>query len=282
LVIVLGANGQLGLCLKDVFSSGALFWGRSELDITNNQEVQKRLASLNSGDVIINATAYTNVDKAESEVENATEINVNAIRNLREACRKNGLKLIHVSTDYVFDGKSCLPLTENDKTSPLGVYGETKREGEEVLVDDPSFNDYIIFRTSWLYSEYNKNFLKTMLSLKDKEELKVVFDQIGTPTYAGDLAELLRVASERFEELQGEIYHYSNEGVASWYDFAKEIFWQVNADVKVIPVRSGEYPTLARRPHYSVLDKCKIKNKIEVEIPHWKESLKKCLEKLSY
>ena len=281
MVVVLGANGQLGKILGEVLDGGIKSFGREELDVTKTSDLNEKLKDLKSGDFIINASAYTNVDGAESDKASAFAINRDAINNLLKLSQNKKLKFIHISTDYVFDGESNLPINELEKKKPLGIYGESKSLGEDELLNS-DFKNYVIIRTSWLYSEYNKNFLKTMISLRKKEELKVVWDQIGTPTYARDLAKAIKNTIENFDSVSGEVFHFSNEGVASWYDFACEIFDLTNSKVKVVPIRSEEYPTPAKRPKYSVLDKSKIKKALNIEIPHWKEGLKECLKKLSY
>jgi dTDP-4-dehydrorhamnose reductase len=232
---------------------------------------------------VINCAAYTAVDQAEEDVEIAEQVNSIGVLNLVNALKKVNGKLIHISTDYVFDGNSFLPYQELDELNPIGIYGETKRAGELVILN--SSIDALVIRTSWLYSAYGNNFVKTMLKLgHERDELEVIFDQVGTPTYASDLAKtcldiLLDKSSENIS-MNGKIYHYSNEGVTSWYDFAKAIMELGSIDCKVRPIETKDYPTPAKRPHFSVLNKTKIKKDFNIEIPYWRDSLDKCVEKL--
>lgn len=280
-VLVTGANGQLGKCLIELSMLSPflnfVFTNSQELDITNKDKV--RLAFENvKFDYCINCAAYTAVDKAEQEQDKARNVNVNGVVNIAELCRQNNTTLIHVSTDFVFDGKSEKPYIETDKTTPLSVYGKTKLEGEHKIQE--ILNNYFIIRTSWLYSEYGTNFMKTMLRLgKERTELNVVSDQIGTPTYANDLAEVILKIVIANEKNYG-VYHYSNEGVASWYDFAKQIFEYKNYSIKLNKIATSGYPTPAVRPQYSVLDKIKIGKNLNITIPNWKLSLKKALGNL--
>ena len=232
---------------------------------------------------MINCAAYTAVDKAEHDVDIAEKVNSEGVLNLVNAVQKEQGKLIHISTDYVFDGNNFLPYKESDPVSPIGVYGKTKRAGELAVLN--SSIDAIVIRTSWLYSAYGNNFVKTMLKLgHDRDELGVIFDQVGTPTNASDLAKTcLDILSDKSSEnisTNGKIYHYSNEGVASWYDFATAIMELGSLDCKVRPIETKDYPTPAKRPHYSVLNKTKIKTDFNIEIPYWRDSLDKCIEKL--
>ncbi|MGB0896971.1 MAG: dTDP-4-dehydrorhamnose reductase [Flavobacteriaceae bacterium] len=278
-VLVTGVNGQLGQYLKELSEVNSdikfTFLGSHELDITNQTNV-KRLFENNDFDYCINCAAYTAVDAAEGNLEKAYKVNVDGVVNLVNACKQSETVLIHISTDFVFDGNTPEPYTETDATYPLSVYGQTKLEGEERI--KAILDNYFIFRTSWLYSEYGNNFMKTMLRLgQERTELSVVGDQIGTPTYAKDLAQvILKVVTEDNEEYG--IYHYSNEGEVSWYDFAKEIFSLANCNVRLNKITTSEYPTSAKRPQYSVLSKDKIVSKINVKIPNWKDSLKQALE----
>ena len=232
-------------------------------------------------DVVINCAAYTAVDKAESEQELADALNHLAVKHLAEISKEKGIRLIHISTDYVFDGKNCKPYTETDITNPQSVYGKTKLDGENALIAINPPNA-IIIRTSWVYSFYGNNFVKTMLRLgRERESLGVIFDQAGTPTYARDLADaILRMLSDECLVLNEnvEIYHYSNEGVCSWYDFAKAIFEFSDIKCNVKPIETKDYPTPARRPHYSLLNKAKIKSAFGIEIPYWRDSLEECLK----
>lgn len=270
--LVTGCNGQLGTALQSLLKDKAVYIDREELDLTNEEDVKNYL-SANPFDFIINCAAYTAVDKAETDAENAHK--VNALAPLYLA--KYGKRLIHISTDYVFDGTSCHPYTEEDKTNPLSVYGKTKYLGEKNVLDNA--HTAIIIRTAWLYSPHGGNFVKTMRKLgSEKEHLNVVFDQIGSPTNAYDLAEAIVNILPQIKENEKEIYHFSNEGVCSWYDFAKEIMEQSHLPCKISPIESKDYPTPAHRPHYSVLNKNKIKQRFNIEIPHWKEGLIKCLK----
>jgi dTDP-4-dehydrorhamnose reductase len=280
-ILVTGANGQLGKCLNELSVMYSLinfvFTNSQELDITNKENI-KTLFEKTKFDYCINCAAYTAVDKAESNQDKAVEVNVNGATNLAEVCSQNKTTLIHISTDFVFDGKGNKPYTETDKTNPLSVYGHTKLGGE--LKIQEVLNNYFIIRTSWLYSEYGANFMKTMLRLgKDRTELSVVGDQIGTPTYAKDLAEVLLKIVVADDKCYG-VYHYSNEGVASWYDFAKEIFEYSDIQIKLNEIPSLKYPTPAVRPKFSVLSKEKIIENFGLTIPNWKQSLKKALGNL--
>ncbi|WP_040252873.1 dTDP-4-dehydrorhamnose reductase [Psychroserpens mesophilus] len=280
-VLVTGGDGQLGHCLRAITERFEniqfLFTNKTELDITQKTNIDD-FFTLNNFDWCINCAAYTAVDKAESEIESSKKINVTGVKNLAEACLKHDIKIIHISTDFVFDGTQNRAYKEDVLTNPLGVYGNTKLGGENELKKICS--KHFIIRTSWLYSEFNQNFMKTMLRLaKDKEELNIVSDQIGSPTYARDLAEVIMLIINRDSSDYG-LYHYSNEGVASWYDFAKAIFDLNSNTVKVIPVPTESYPTPSKRPHFSVLDKTKIKTTFNIEVPYWRDSLKYALSNL--
>ena len=279
-VLVTGGDGQLALCIKDAGSQYSdlnfVFANADKLDITNQIEVSDYFKK-HTVDYCINCAAYTAVDKAESEPELAKQVNEVGVKNLVESCEKHNVVFIHVSTDFVFDGSKSRPYTELDAPNPLGVYGETKLQSEK---EAAKYSKHFIIRTSWLYSEYGNNFLKTMLRLgKERDELNVVYDQIGTPTYAGDLAEVILKIISNNNDKYG-IYHYSNEGVASWYDFAKAIFDESKTKIALMPIKTKAYPTPAERPSYSVMDKSKIKDEIGYQIPHWVDSLKKCLIKI--
>lgn len=280
-VLVTGGNGQLAACIKDVCVDKpeleVTYTSVSDLDITNKQEVDQFFAKYNF-DWCINCAAYTAVDQAESDIDLARKVNKDAAKHLAEACKAHQVKLIHVSTDFVFDGKSTKLYSEEDKANPLGIYGLTKREGEQAIAE--TFEDYFIIRTSWLYSEHANNFMKTMLRLaKSRTELSVVADQIGTPTYATDLAEvMMKIVTENSSDFG--LYHYSNEGVASWYDFAYAIFDLQKTSIHLFPIKTVEYPTPAERPKFSVMDKTKIKQTFKIEIPHWRSSLKQAINKL--
>ena len=272
--LVVGANGQLGNELRVLLSEKAVYVDREELDITNEQAVKEFFAK-QQFDFVVNAAAYTAVDKAEEEAEVAALINVDGVRNLA----KYGKKIIHVSTDYVFDGTGYQPYKETDKVAPLGVYGKTKLAGEQAALKEAE--TAIVIRTAWLYSIYGKNFVKTMCVLgQTKEQLKVVFDQVGSPTWAHDLAKAIVSILPQVKSGSKEIYHFSNEGVCSWYDFARTIMVKSHLNCRVVPIESCEYPTKAQRPHYSVLNKAKIKQDFNLTIPHWEESLEQCLKQL--
>ena len=280
-VLVTGANGQLGREMRRVAQGSAdryLFTDVAELDITDRVAVQ-RMVEEERVDVIVNCAAYTNVDKAEDDRDMADLLNNRAVENLALAAKSCNAVLVHVSTDYVFKGDRCLPCTEEQPTDPLGVYGVTKLAGEQSLLATGC--RYLIFRTAWLYSPFGKNFVKTMRKLTaEKERLQVVFDQVGTPTYAGDLAALIhKVIQERMLDCQG-IYHFSNEGVCSWYDFAKEICELSGHVCDIQPCHSDEFPSKVKRPAFSVLDKSKVKAAFGIRIPYWKDSLKKCIAEL--
>jgi len=281
-VLITGSNGQLGSEIKELSSSYAgnyFFTCRDDLDITNKEAV-KSFIEKNSIDVIINCAAYTAVDKAESDYENADKINRKAVKKLALISKEKNIKLIHISTDYVFDGKNYKPYNEDDVTNPQGVYGKTKLDGElEMIKINPK--NSIIIRTSWIYSSYGNNFVKTMLRLgKEKEELGVIFDQIGTPTYAKDLAKAILDIIPKIQNSKFKIYNYSNEGVLFWYDFAKEIMRMAKLNCVINPIETKEYPTPAKRPYYCLLNKSKIKQTFNITIPYWKDSLDECLRKM--
>lgn len=283
-VLVTGANGQLGNSLRKLAEEKNgmrfLFTDVDSLDICQAEAVLACVKE-NEVDCILNCAAYTAVDKAEDNEALATKINTDAVRNLAEAASATGAKVIHVSTDYVFDGTSCRPYVETDPTCPVSVYGRTKRAGEQAL--QAVCPDAVILRTAWLYSEYGANFVKTMLRLAgEREEIKVVFDQVGTPTYAGDLARAMLhiVETARAGEFEPGIYHFSDEGVCSWYDFTVKIMQSAGLPTRVLPIESSEYPARAARPPYSVLNKGKIKRTFGFTLPHWEESLRVCLQGL--
>ena len=285
-ILVTGANGQLGNCIRNAAATSKdnyIFTDVAELDITDPEAVA-RMVSENGIDVIVNCAAYTNVDKAESDAEFAEVLNATAVRNLADAAKANGATLIHVSTDYVFGGSlGNTPRTEEEPVNPTGVYGVTKLHGEQAVAESGA--NALIFRTAWLYSEFGKNFVKTMLNLTStKPELKVVFDQVGTPTYAQDLADLIvKIITDRTFRDHPGVYHYSNEGVCSWYDFTKmiaEIAGNKGCDIK--PCHSDEFPSPVTRPSYSVLDKTKVKTTFDIEVPYWTDSLKKCISQLMH
>ncbi len=286
-ILVTGSNGQLGSEIKELIQHPISniqhyhfhFTDRNTLDITDKNAIQK-ICSKNNIEVIINCAAYTAVDKAEEDEVNADKINHLAMKHLAQIAKEKNIKLIHISTDYVFDGKNYKPYVETDNTNPNGVYGKTKLDGEKAIQAINPENSVII-RTSWLYSSFGNNFVKTMLRLgKERDSLGVIFDQVGTPTYARDLANaLLRMLSDECLMVNDnvEIYHYSNEGVTSWYDFAKEIMKMAKINCMINPIETKEYPTPAARPHFSLLNKSKIKEDFKLAIPYWKDSLDACL-----
>ena len=279
-ILITGALGQLGSEFKYLssFYQGYdfVYTDYDTLDITNLDALDQFVRN-ESFNFILNCAAYTNVDKAEDEIEQATRVNSLAVENLVTVSEKYSIKLVHISTDYVFDGTSFLPLKESDETNPIGVYGKTKRKGEESIIQ--SKLTFAIIRTAWLYSTFGNNFLKTISKYaKERDELTVISDQIGTPTYARDLAAaILEILPNLTEETKG-VYHFSNEGVASWYDFANEIVNELKLNCKIIPIETKDYVTKAVRPSYSVLNKTKIKEVFDLYIPYWRSSLKKCIQ----
>lgn len=282
-ILVTGAKGQLGCEMQRlgaVSPNNYLFTDVAELDITDADAVMNAVKAA-SIDVIVNCAAYTNVDKAESDEATAELINATAVGNLARAMKEVGGTLFHVSTDYVFGCDGNTPRTEDMPLNPLGVYGRTKLHGEQAIIE--SGCKALIFRTAWLYSEFGNNFLKTMMRLtSERELLNVVFDQVGTPTYAGDLALAIFSIIEAGVYTGNEgIYHFSNEGVCSWYDFAVEIAAVAgNTNCRINPCHSNEFPSPVTRPPYSVLDKTKIKNTFDIDIPHWRESMEYCIKRI--
>ncbi len=283
-ILVTGANGQLGNEIRIVSAGSAdryVFTDVAELDITDAAAVE-RMVSENDIEVILNCAAYTDVDKAEEDRERAEQLNATAVEHLAVAMKRRNGWLVHISTDYVFGGEPYnTPCKEDQKGTPTGVYGETKFRGEQAIVRIGCH--HLILRTAWLYSEFGKNFLKTILELTaTRPQLNVVFDQTGTPTYARDLAEAIFdiVENHKYEGNEG-IYHYSNEGVCSWYDFTKAIAeYAGHTACDIRPCHSDEFPSKVRRPAYSVLDKTKIKTTFGLRIPYWTDSLKTCLKNL--
>lgn len=284
-ILVTGANGQLGNEMRIVSRKSQdhyIFTDVAELDITNAMAVEKMV---NDNDIkaIINCAAYTNVDKAEDDYDFAELLNATAVKHLAQAIKKNDGILIHVSTDYVFGGtKNNTPCSEDEPANPTGVYGITKLHGEQSIIETGC--KHLIIRTAWLYSEFGKNFVKTMLNLTaTKPNLNVVFDQVGSPTYAYDLAQaIFNIVENRKYEGQDGIYHYSNEGVCSWYDFTKMIAeYTGHTDCDIQPCHSDEFPSKVVRPSYSVLDKTKIKKTFDIHVPYWTDSLKRCLAELA-
>ncbi|MBP1637453.1 MAG: dTDP-4-dehydrorhamnose reductase [Bacteroidetes bacterium] len=281
-ILITGSNGQLGNEIR--VASGHysqfqyFFTDVQELDICDKIAIRNFIAE-NKIDAIVNCAAYTSVDKAEDDVAMCYKINREAVKNLAEATCEFNLKIIHVSTDYVFDGNSNIPYTEDMSVNPTTVYGKSKLEGDTELMQ--ICPDAIIIRTSWLYSSFGNNFVKTMLRLgREKDHLNVIFDQIGTPTYAADLADtILKIIASG--NLVAGIYHFSDEGVCSWYDFTRSIHRLAGIKCNVHPIESKDYPVRTPRPHYSVLNKRKIKKTFSIIIPHWEESLEKCIKLLA-
>ena len=284
-ILVTGANGQLGMSLRKMADQVGhdvswLFTDVEELDITDAAAIRAMVAA-NQIDTIINCAAYTNVDAAEDNEALAEKLNAQAVENLALAMKEVGGLLVHISTDYVFGGEPHnTPCREDLPACPTGAYGRTKLHGEQAILR--SGVRHLIIRTSWLYSEYGKNFVKTMLRLtQERPSLKVVFDQVGTPTYAGDLAEAIVKMLEAPDQARG-VFHYSNEGVCSWYDFAKAIAaYAGHTDCDIQPCHSDEFPSKVVRPAYSVLDKTLVKKTFGLSVPYWTDSLKKCLRNLS-
>ena len=280
-ILVTEGNGQLGNEMRVVSKESRnryIFTDVVELDITNLEAIRYML-KMERVDVVVNCAAYTNVDRAEEDEIMADLLNNKAAGNLAVVAKEVGATLIHVSTDYVFQGDKNTPYKEDCETSPLGVYGRTKLAGERSI--QATGCNYLIFRTSWLYSSYGKNFVKTMQRLtRDKNSLKVVFDQVGTPTYAGDLAAIIyKVIEKDMLDKQG-IYHFSNEGVCSWYDFAQEVCELSGNACNIEPCHSDEFPSKVKRPNFSVLDKTKVKETFGAKVPYWKVSLKHCINLL--
>ena len=284
-ILVTGASGQLGneirVLSKNYFGYEFIFTDIDSLDITNEASVRD-FVKKTGPDWIINCAAYNFVDRAETEADKAFQVNALSVRNLASSIKDTDRRLIHVSTDYVFDGNANTPYNENFPVNPLSVYAKSKRAGEEnALIHHAS----MIIRTSWLYSSFGNNFVKTILKhAAEKESLKVVFDQVGTPTYAADLANAIMIIVSKVIRNQiafnPGIYHYSDEGVCSWYDFASEIVKESGIKCRIYPILTKEYPSAAPRPFYSVLDKSKIKENYNLEIPHWRSSLQKCIKQL--
>ena len=287
-ILVTGANGQLGNEMRIVSKNSSdryIFTDVEDLDILDKKAVMD-CVKREKIDVIVNCAAYTNVDKAEDEPVFAEKLNATAVEYLAEACKDNDAMLIHISTDYVFGGnEGNTPRTETEPANPTGAYGRSKLHGEQAI--EKVGCRHIIIRTAWLYSEFGNNFVKTMRKLTaERDSLKVVFDQVGTPTYAFDLAKAIEAFIERLKTANGQqpiangIYHFSNEGVTSWYDFAKEICKLSGNKCDIQPCHSDEFPSKVKRPSYSVLDKTKIKKELNITIPYWKDSLKICVNRI--
>ncbi len=280
-ILVLGASGQLGQCLATVNQSEHLqnmvFPAEANANILDTDAL-RQLFEEHQPAYCINCAAYTAVDKAEDEISIARKVNKDGAANIAALCKEFGTVLIHVSTDFVFEGNTPYPLVETDAANPINVYGLTKLEGEKAV--EELMEQYFIVRTSWLYSEYGNNFVKTILKLANgRDELRIIADQVGTPTYAIDLAGAILAIIKSGSKKYG-IYHYSNEGVTSWYDFAKGIFDIAGTQINVLPIRTHEYPTKAVRPTFSVMDKAKIKQTFNITIPYWRDSLIACISKL--
>lgn len=283
-ILVTGANGQLASEIKELSTNFSkhifLFEDSKKLDITNADLLEGYIKT-NQIEAVINCAAYTAVDKAETDFENAEKVNAQGVKNIVLALEKTKGKLIHISTDYVFDGENYTPYTETQEVAPIGVYGATKRKGEEYVLN--SNIEALIIRTAWVYSSYGNNFVKTMMRLgKERDNLNVIFDQVGSPTYAKDLGKIcldILTNNDKIDE-KGQVYHYSNEGVTSWYDFAIAIMEIGGIKCNIFPIETKEYPTPAKRPNYSVLNKSKIKNDFAVKIPYWRDSLIECIKKI--
>jgi len=281
-ILITGGNGQLGSEIKELsaeYQGNFFFTDRNSLDISNKNEIQN-FVETNDINIIINCAAYTAVDKAETDVETAARTNTLSVKYLATIAKEKNISLVHISTDYVFDGQHYKPYTEEDRCHPNGVYGKTKRDGEVAMQEINPCNS-IIIRTSWIYSSFGENFVKTMLRLgKDRESLGVIYDQVGTPTYAKDLAQVILDILPKIDNETVEIYHYSNEGASSWYDFAKEIMHLSNLVCQINAIETKEYPTPAKRPHFALLNKSKIKKEFGLTIPYWKDSLATCMKKM--
>jgi len=282
-VLVTGSKGQLASCIKDIDKQykdlNFIYTDYQELDICDLNQVNAFFKSNQKIDYCINCAAYTAVDKAETETDKAFEINAKGAKNLAIVCNEFDAILIQVSTDFVFDGQKTEPYVETDVAKPISVYGASKLQGEVEI--QKILKEHFIIRTSWLYSEHGNNFMKTMLRLAEThDEISVVSDQIGTPTYAGDLAQVILKIINSNNKSFG-LYHYSNEGVASWYDFAKAIFEESNIEIKINPIKTDAYPTPAKRPFFSVMDKAKIKSDLNIKTPHWRESINNSINYLS-
>lgn len=281
-VLVIGAGGQLGQCIKKIIALRAIddvvFPDEKEANILNVPDLEV-LFKKEQPEYVINCAAYTAVDKAEEEAEIAKAVNETGAKNLAQLCKQYQATLIHISTDFVFEGNEVKLLKEDDIAQPINVYGVTKLDGELAIIKE--LDQHIIIRTSWLYSEFANNFVKTMMKLgAERDELNIIADQIGTPTYAVDLANTIFDIIQHPEKKYG-VYHFSNEGVTSWYDFAKAIFNLSGAKVHVNPIPTSAYPTKAKRPHFSVMDKTKIKTDYNINVPYWLDSLARCLNELN-
>ncbi len=280
MIHVLGANGQLGQCLqKHSFKQGVVFYSSSEINICNDDHIYKLKERVSEYDIIINCAAYTNVDQAQSNPNIAYSINSDALNKLSKLSKDQNTYLIHISTDYVFNGETLNEYIETDPTAPINIYGKSKLKGEKNIIS--SNCNYIIIRTSWLYSQFGKNFLTTMISLSNKSHINVIYDQIGSPTYAMDLADIILKITYTPALYNRNIYHFSNKGSCSWYEFSKHIFNRLSSCIKVTPIKTSEYTSNTPRPSHSVLNCDKIANALNIKIPHWEESLDKCIRKIS-
>jgi len=281
-ILITGSHGQLGNEMQQASTRfpafNYIYTDVEDLDICDKTALNAYV-NANHVDIIVNCAAYTAVDKAEDDVALCFKINADAVRNIGEVAKENSLKVVHVSTDYVFDGTNYMPYTEDQQVCPSSVYGKSKLAGENALFE--SCDQVVVIRTAWLYSSFGNNFVKTMMKLgSERDSLNVIFDQIGTPTYAADLANaILQVLSH--EPFVPGIYHFSDEGVCSWYDFTKSIHRIAGITCDVHPIETKDYPARTPRPHYSVLNKAKIKSTYGIVIPHWEESLVKCIEILN-
>lgn len=282
-ILVAGANGQLGSEIRAIsenYPRQFFFTDQEELDITNKESVEKFIQD-NKIQTVINCAAYTAVDKAETDQELAFKVNRDAVGYMASAIQIVKGNMIHVSTDYVFDGTNHKPYTPEDPVNPQNNYGKSKWEGEE-LMRSIHLSNSLIIRTSWVYSEFGSNFVKTILRLgKERENLNVIDDQVGSPTYAADLAKVILEIIPKLDHSGVKTYHYSNEGVCSWYDFAKEIIEKAGLSCEINPIPTSHYPTPASRPHYSVMEKSGLKSDYQLDIPYWKNSLQTCLNKLN-
>jgi dTDP-4-dehydrorhamnose reductase len=280
-LLIIGSSGQLASELRAIGSSFDFeykFYAKEDINIKSKDDLRVKIGEFKPN-FIINCAAYTAVDKAESEKEEAFAINEEAIKNIAEICTESDIHLVHISTDFVFDGRKMNPYQANDAVNPLSVYGESKLKGEEAITN--SGCDYTIIRTSWLYSSFGANFVKTMIRLgKEKESLNVVNDQIGSPTYARDLAQFILENILEFPKFSRELYHFSNDGAISWYDFAAEIMKIYPLACTINPIPTSEYPTPAMRPKYSVMDKSKIVQHYKTELKQWEISLNECIRLL--
>ncbi|TCK83259.1 dTDP-4-dehydrorhamnose reductase [Albibacterium bauzanense] len=278
-VIVLGGGGQLAQCIQNVekVDLDIVYLNSTQANILEEGHLREVFKSYQP-EVVVNCAAYTAVDMAEDELLKAAAINSQAPKLIAQLCMEYDAILIHISTDFVFDGTKTTPLTEEDFPNPISTYGKTKLLGEEAII--ATLDKHVIIRTSWLYSEFGNNFLKTMMRLGlERKEMGIVFDQLGTPTYAMDLANVI-IEIAQLENPAYGLYHYSNEGAASWYDFAHSIFKYANINIQLKPIRTFQYPTKATRPAYSVMDKTKIKETFGITIPHWLDSLERCIKNI--